>query len=172
MTAEKTRSRNSDWFFLSGSGLHFQKGSDKRTTAPQEYFPHSQPPGEAELSHSTCKCCFTVLSPFTYTRGLSSSIRNLSFVTEYNVVSLYSVPSGSPRGADVAVYVFDSNQPSVPTTFIVLVSVSVFMAPSTVFHSINTPDYSPLSHSVLPVLFLPYWSFQLYIYISLYERLL
>ena len=31
------------------------------------------------------------------------------------------------------------------------------------FHSINSPDNSPLSHSVLPVLYLPYWSFQLYI---------
>ena len=34
------------------------------------------------------------------------------------------------------------------------------MALSTVFHSINSPDNSPFSHSVLPVLFLPYWSFQ------------
>ena len=56
------------------------------------------------------------------------------------------------------------NQPSVPTPFyFVLVSVSVFMALSTVFHSINSSDNSPLSHSVLPVLLLPYWSFQLYI---------
>ena len=47
--------------------------------------------------------------------------------------------------------------------YFVLVSVSVCMALSTVFHSINSPDNSPLSHSVLPVLFLPYWSFQLYV---------
>ena len=66
------------------------------------------------------------------------------------------------RGGDVAVYVFDINQPSLPTPFCsVLVSVSVFMALSTVFHSINSPDNSPLSHSVLLVSFLPYWSFQL-----------
>ena len=45
----------------------------------------------------------------------------------------------------------------------VLVSVSVFMALSTVFHSINFPDNSSISHSVLQVLFLPYWSFQVYI---------
>ena len=45
----------------------------------------------------------------------------------------------------------------------VLVSVSVFMALSTVFHSINSPDNSPHFHSVLLVLFLPYCSFQLYI---------
>ena len=75
------------------------------------------------------------------------------------------VPAGSPsRGEDVVLYVFDVNQPSLPTPFhSVLVSISVFMALSSVFHSINSPDNSPLSHSVPPVLFLPYWSFQLYI---------
>ena len=41
--------------------------------------------------------------------------------------------------------------------------VSVFKVFSTVFHSINSPGNAPLSHSVLPVLSLPYWSFQLYI---------
>ena len=61
------------------------------------------------------------------------------------------VPVGSPsRGGDVTVYVFDVNQPSLPTPFhSVLVSISVFMALSTVFHSINSPDNSLLSHSVL-----------------------
>ena len=59
---------------------------------------------------------------------------------------------------------FNINQPSLPTPFYtVLVPFSVFMAFSTVFHSINPPDNSPLSHSALPVLFLPYRSFQLYI---------
>ena len=75
------------------------------------------------------------------------------------------VPAGSLScDGDVAVYVFDTNQPSLPTPFCpALVSVSVFMALATVFHSINSPDNSLLSHSVLPVLFLPYWFFQLYI---------
>ena len=45
----------------------------------------------------------------------------------------------------------------------VVVSVSVFMALSTVLYSINSPDNSPLSHSALLVLFLPYWYFQLYV---------
>ena len=64
------------------------------------------------------------------------------------------------RGGDVAVYVFDVNHPSLPAPFYSdLVSVSVFTALSTVFHSRNSPDHSPLSHSLLPVLFLPYWSF-------------
>ena len=50
------------------------------------------------------------------------------------------------RGADVAFFVCDINQPSLPTPFYsVLVSVSVFMALSTVFHSVNSPDNSPLS---------------------------
>ena len=68
------------------------------------------------------------------------------------------VPMGSPsRGGDVAVYVFDINQPSLSTPFYsVLVSMSVLIALSTVFHSVNSPDNPPLSHSVLPVFFLPY----------------
>ena len=73
----------------------------------------------------------------------------------------------SSRGGDVAVYVFDINQPSLPIpVYSVLVSASVFMAPSNVFHSINSPDKSALSLSVLLVLFLPFWSFQPY-YITL-----
>ena len=40
--------------------------------------------------------------------------------------------------------------------FAVLVSISVFMALSPVFHSINSPDNSALSHSIPPVSFLPY----------------
>ena len=74
------------------------------------------------------------------------------------------VPAGPPsRGGNVAVYGFDINQPSLTTTFgSVLESIYVFTALSTVFHSINYPDNFPLSRSVLPVLFLPYWSFQLY----------
>ena len=73
------------------------------------------------------------------------------------------VPAGSPsRSGDVTVYVYGINQPNLPTPFYsVLVSISVFMALSTVFHSINSPDNSPLSHSVPLVLSLPYWSFQL-----------
>ena len=71
---------------------------------------------------------------------------------------------GSPSDdGDVTVYVFDINHPSLPAPFYsLLVSVSVFMVLSTVFHSINSPDNSLLSHSVLLIFFLPYWSFQLY----------
>ena len=75
------------------------------------------------------------------------------------------VPAGSPsRGTDVTVYVLDINQPSLPTpSYSVLASISVFIVLSTAFHSINSPDNSPLSHSVLVILFLSHWSFQLYI---------
>ena len=60
---------------------------------------------------------------------------------------------GSPsRGGDVMVYAFDKNKLSLPTPFCsVLVSVSVFMALPTVFHSINSPDNS----SCFFTLFLP-----------------
>ena len=76
------------------------------------------------------------------------------------------VPVGSAsRGGDaVVVVVKDINQPSLPTPFYsVLVSLSVFIALSTVFYSLNSPDDSLFSHSVLPALSLPHWSFQLYI---------
>ena len=57
----------------------------------------------------------------------------------------------------------DIKQPGLPTPFYsVLVSISVFMALATVFHSINSHN-SPFFHSVLVVLVLPYWSFQLHI---------
>ena len=85
-------------------------------------------------------------------------------------VASLNVPMGSPsHGGDVAVYVFDIKQLSLPTLFFysILVSVSVFKALSTLFQSINSPNNSPLSHFFLPVLFLPYWSFQLYL--SLWE---
>ena len=55
-------------------------------------------------------------------------------------------------------YVFDINQPSFSTpAYSVRQSLFVFMVLSAVFHSRNSPDSSPLSHSVLPILFLPYW---------------
>ena len=70
------------------------------------------------------------------------------------------------HGGNVVVYVKDINQPSLPTPFFfypVLASISVFMALSTVFHSINSPGNTPLSHSLVPVLIVPYWSFDIYI---------
>ena len=80
------------------------------------------------------------------------------------------VPVGSPsRGWDVAVYVFNINQPSLPTPFYSpLVCISVFIALSAVFHSINSPDISLRSHSVLPVYFCLIGPFN---YLSLYESL-
>ena len=86
----------------------------------------------------------------------------------FQIDCTWNVPSDSPsRGRDVVffvVVVVDINQPSLPTPFYsVLVSISVFVAISTAFRSINSPDNSPLSHSVLPVLYLPHWSCQLYI---------
>ena len=55
---------------------------------------------------------------------------------------------------DVIVYIPDLSQLSLPTPFYsVFVSVSVFMALSVVLHSIKSLNNSPLSLSVLPVLF-------------------
>ena len=132
-------------------------------------------------------CCFVVVSTFyilhagwgfgSYRRAIQVRymplvigasghhlVRQPYLYTCWRIVYL-SVQAGSPScGGDVVDYVKDINQPSLPTLFYsVLVSISVFMALSTVFYSINSPDNFPLSHSVLPVLFLPCWSFQLYI---------
>ena len=64
-------------------------------------------------------------------------------------------------------FMSDINQPSWPTPFYpVLVSVSVFLALSAAFHSINSPDNSPFPYSVLPVLIRPFN------YVSLYHSLL
>ena len=80
-----------------------------------------------------------------------------------------NVPTGS-RGGDVAVYVFDVNQPSLPTPFhSVLVSISAFMALSTVFHSINSPTTLHFLTSFLRSYFCLIGPFN---YISLYESLL
>ena len=72
------------------------------------------------------------------------------------------IPAGSPScGGGVAVHVFDIKPTELAHSFLFCSCVYFcVMALSTVFHSINSPDKSPLSHSVLPVLFLPYRSFQ------------
>ena len=102
---------------------------------------------------------------------ISIEIHNQCIISTTIRCKLFLLAGSPSYGGNVAVYVFDINQLSLPTPFYsVLVSISVFVALSTVFHSINSPDNSPLSHSVLPVLFLPRCSFQLYI--SLYESLL
>ena len=74
------------------------------------------------------------------------------------------VSAGSPsRDGDVMVYVRQKPTELAHFFFLsVLVSISVFMALSIVFHSIKSPENTPLSRSVLPVLSLPYWSFQPY----------
>ena len=87
------------------------------------------------------------------------------FLSSLVTLSLLVVPTGSPsHGGNVTVCVYDINHPSLPTPFYsVLVSVSALTALSTVFHSINSPDNSPISHSVLQILILPYWSFEQYV---------
>ena len=87
----------------------------------------------------------------------------------YNCVFL-SVSFLSPRAHLHVVGMCGLRQKHKPTELahsffkiLFLCLVSVVMTLSTVFRSINSPDNSPLSHSVLPVLFLPSQFFQLYI---------
>ena len=119
---------------------------------------------EYNCFHHTAAAAIVVVVAVVTTTTTTNTTTTTTTNTTTTTTNI-EVPAGtSPRGGDVTVYVFDINQPSLPTPFhFVLVSVSTFMALSTVFHSIKSPDNTPLSHSVLPVLFLPCWSFQLYI---------
>ena len=93
-----------------------------------------------------------------------SLVHYFDTLSNQNVLQI-DVPTGSPscRG-NVTVYYFDISKPSLSTPFCsVLMSISVFLDLSNVFHSINSPHNSPLSHSVVLVLSLPYQSFQLLI---------
>ena len=90
-----------------------------------------------------CKACSLNLL------SAQESIRLNSFyvcISSSRQPELWRDPAGSPsRGGDVGVYNFSFSS-----------SISAFTALSTVFNSMNSPDNFPLSHSVLPVLFLPY----------------
>ena len=65
-------------------------------------------------------------------------------------------------------FMSEIHQPRLPTPYSVHVSISVIKAHSTVFHSINSPDNSLLSHSVLRSYLCLIGLFN---YISLYESL-
>ena len=69
------------------------------------------------------------------------------------------------HNGDVAVYVFDVNQPNLPTPFLFCSCVCFYLYGASnciSFHKFSR-QLSALSLSVLPVLFLPNWFFQLYI---------
>ena len=84
---------------------------------------------------------------------------------EYNNPSGWGPCGLNFSGGDVAIYVFNINQPSLPTSFYsVLVSVSNFMALSAVFRSINSPNsaFSLFSSGLISASL----SFQLYIFMK------
>ena len=109
------------------------------------------------------KYAFVVVVETIRAKQILSSHKHKSdsmFITRHFMSSgdLVYVPAGSPsHGGDVTIYVKDINQTSVPTpVYSVLVSISVFLAHSTVFPSVNSPNNSPFSHSALQVLSLLY----------------
>ena len=113
------------------------------------------------------------LSPLV-PKALPLLLRHFALLLWYVRLCVMTRSYGSPRARLHVVgmlwFMSDINHPSSPTPFYsVLLSISVFMALSTVFYSIYSPGNSPFSYSVLPVLSLPYGSFN---YISIYESLL
>ena len=158
-----------------------------------------------ELVHSFlfCSCVyFCLYGPFNcislhkFSRLLFTLVTDLERRSLKNIKKLQTAIHSicvlwihsSPRGLTLTWWVCyglcQRHRPAVVAlSFLsILVSVSVFMALSTVFHSIDSLDNSLFSHSVLPVSSLPGWSFQLYVslwkaigpfnYISLYDSLL
>ena len=89
------------------------------------------------------------------------SLQRLSFV---DTTCDFASPRARLHVVGMFGFMSDIKQPSLPTPFYssVLVSISALMSLSTAFYSANSPDNSSFSDSVLPVLFLPYWSFHLY----------
>ena len=115
-------------------------------------------------------------TPWTQSLVITLSKKgNLQQCQNYRTISLISNPSKimleiilnrCPRGLTFSWWGCYGLCLRHKPTCSVLVSVSVFKALSTVFYSINSPNNSPLSYAVFSVLFLPYWSFQLYISLS------
>ena len=140
----------------------------------QEYFSQFQDTTDALPCHIHLPVCSWIMDPHSRAAKKNTSHGNEMLPQDTtHLIQRQCYQRGSPfqdaptgltsRGEDGMICVKDINQPSLPTPFYsVLVSDSVFMAFSTVFHSINSPDNSPLFHSVLLVLFLHYWSFQIY----------
>ena len=110
----------------------------------------SPPPTHQNGSLINSKYCMSLTAAWNW------SVVRLFWSQKWTVVA-WVAPKGSPsRGWDVRVYVWDLNHPSLPTPFYsLLVSISVFMALSTVFHSINSPDnsaFSPCSSGLISML--------------------
>ena len=76
--------------------------------------------------------------------------------------TLKTVSAGSPsRGGNVMVYVLDINNRACRLFLFCSYVCFCLYGPFNLFNCVNSPDISPLSHPVLPVLFLPHGSFQL-----------
>ena len=83
---------------------------------------------------------------------------------------MFEFPRAHVHVVGMVWFMSDINQPSLPTPFYsVLVSISVFMALSTVFRSINSPDNSVFSLCSSGLNLCPIGPFN---YMSLYESLL
>ena len=84
----------------------------------------------------------------------------------YQWISLFTscVPAGLPsRGGDVAAYVFNISHQACPLLFILFLCLFLSLWLFQLYFIHNSPDNSPFSHSLLPVLSLLYLSFQRYI---------
>ena len=117
---------------------------------------------ECNVQHQCAEDEVKAVASCSSSPSFSSSWGSFRFVL---FLSLFVV---SPRAHFLVVgmlrFMSDINQPSLPTpVYSVLVSVFVFVAVSTVLHSINFPYSFPFSSYSFCLISLPYWSFQPYI---------
>ena len=96
----------------------------------------------ASSMHKPHMCTLVYTHTHTHTHTHQYTLLHTQMYND--VLSLSLIPACSPsRGGDVVVYIKDINQPSLPTPlYSVLVSISVFMAFPTIFHSINSCNNS------------------------------
>ena len=93
---------------------------------------------------------YVLLSPIPAVKVGVAAVDGVSIMLCTVAMYTLSFPRAHLYGVGMLRFMSDVNQPSLSTPFYsVLVPISVFISLSTVFHSINSPDNSPFSHSVL-----------------------
>ena len=122
----------------------------------------------AELAHSFlfCSCVYFCLhSPFNWFYSKTHTRLKERFYIGRNGTKRSNF-RGSPLFQ--ATYKRKTEKQTINSTYLVSVRCSEAggRKRAYIFYSINSPNNPPLPHSVLPVLFLPYWPFQLYISLS------
>ena len=108
-------------------------------------------------AHARARMCVCVCACLTVSLCVTACVH------ECASADLHSLPLSLSLSFFLSLSVLDISKPSLPTPFTLFFGLFLSYGPFTYISFHKFSRNSPLSHSVLPVLFLPYWSFQLYI---------